>query len=314
MACSLHHGDCLEIMPALPTGSVDLILCDPPYGIVKGMNLDSWKLQTTVWDEAINPDDIFVQCERLLRVNGRLVLFSKEPYTSQLITRAHNNLPFSYRMVWKKENFSSPLGARKAPVSVFEDVLVFSKKYDSEKQHPLREYSRRVLEFVGLKSHVAVNGVLGHRRADHFFRHDTTQFGLCSRVTYNELTARFGMEQMDGFLTYDELVDIHSSFSARVFNLPPGKKHKTDLLEYARERERHHPTQKPTALLEDLIQTYSNPGDMVLDFTMGSGSTGVACIRTGRRFTGIEKDDRYFSIAGQRLQKEMSRKEETPVA
>ncbi|EEZ3584082.1 TPA: site-specific DNA-methyltransferase, partial [Escherichia coli] len=91
-----------------------------------------------------------------------------------------------------------------------------------------------------------------------------------------------------------------------VFNLPQGKKYRANILEYARERERWHPTQKPVALLEELIQTYSNPGDRVLDFTMGSGSTGVACIRTGRRFTGIEKDDRYFAVAKKRLEKENS--------
>ncbi|HDQ1119219.1 TPA: site-specific DNA-methyltransferase [Escherichia coli] len=306
MTCSLYHGDCLDIMPALPAGSVDLVLCDPPYGIIKGMNLGRRDSQTTAWDDALNPDDIFVQCERLLRVNGAMVLFSKEPNTSQLITRAHGNLPFSYRMVWKKEHFSRPLIAGKAPVSVFEDVLVFFKKYDSEKRHPLREYSRRVLAFSGMKSCKAVNKVLGHCRAEHFFRHDTMQFGLCSRDTYNELISRFGIGRMDGFLTFDEMVDIHRRFSARVFNLPSGKKHKTDVLEYACDRKRYHPTQKPTALLEDLIVTYSNPGDMVLDFTMGSGSTGVACSRTGRCFIGIEKEDRYFTIAGQRLQQELT--------
>ncbi|EHN6578066.1 site-specific DNA-methyltransferase, partial [Salmonella enterica] len=87
----------------------------------------------------------------------------------------------------------------------------------------------------------------------------------------------------------------------RVFNLPPGKRHKPNILKYARDREKYHPTQKPVALLEDIIQTWSNPGDRVLDFTMGSGSTGVACINTGRRFIGIEKERRYFDIATNRL-------------
>ncbi|EOA1337307.1 site-specific DNA-methyltransferase [Escherichia coli] len=291
-------------MPALPTGSVDLILCDPPYGTIKGMVLERWNKETTKWDTSIAPETLFPLCERVLRVNGALVLFAQDPYTSQLITRTHWNLPFSYRMVWKKEHFGNPLTARKAPVSLFEDVLVFFKKYDSEKTHPLRDYSRRVLEFAGLKSGKAVNKVLGHRRAEHFFQHDTLQFGLCMRGTYSELISRFGIDQMKGFLTYDELVAIHRLISGRVFNLPPGRKYKPNVLEYARERERYHPTQKPTAMLEDLICTYSNPGDSVLDFTMGSGSTGVACIRTGRCFAGIEKDGHYFSVAKQRLERE----------
>nr|WP_157941888.1 hypothetical protein [Escherichia coli] len=155
----------------------------------------------TTWDDAILPEKLFSLCERVLRVNGALVLFAQEPYTSQLITSAHGNLPFSYRLVWKKEHFANPLVARKAPVSLFEDVLVFFKKYDSEKTHPVREYSRRVLEFTGLKSGKAVNKVLGHRRAEHFFQYDTLQFGLCTRSTYSELISRFGIERMDGWIS-----------------------------------------------------------------------------------------------------------------
>ncbi|HCX5322094.1 TPA: site-specific DNA-methyltransferase [Escherichia coli] len=297
----LHCGDCLDIMPQLPAGSVDLVLCDPPYGTIKGLNIKGWSKGTTAWDEPIAPEKLFSLCERVLRVNGALVLFAQEPYTSQLITCAHGNLPFSYRMIWKKTHFANPLAACKAPVSLFEDVLVFFKKYDSEKSHPLREYSRRVLRFIGLKSDMAVNKVLGHRRAEHFFSYDTLQFGLCTRETYGELVTRFGINRMADFLTYDEMAAIHRRMRGRVFNLPPGRKYKTNVLEYGREHERHHPTQKPVALLEDLICTYSNPGDAVLDFTMGSGSTGVACVNTGRRFTGIEKVPEYFDTALARI-------------
>ncbi|EAN8676534.1 site-specific DNA-methyltransferase [Salmonella enterica] len=297
----LHCGDCLEVMPKIPAGCVDLVLCDPPYGTIKGLSVRGWSEETTAWDSAIAPEKLFSLCERVLRANGALVLFAQEPYTSQLITRAHGNLPFSYRLVWKKEHFANPLTVRKAPVSLFEDVLVFFKKYDSEKTHPLRAYSRRVLEFIGLRSCTAVNRVLGHRRAEHFFQFDTLQFGLCTRETYNELISCFGLELMPGFLTYDEIIAVHRRISGRVFNLPPGQKYKPNVLEYRRERERHHPTQKPVALLEDLICTYSNPGNTVLDFAMGSGSTGVACVNTGRRFTGIEKVPEYFDTALARI-------------
>ncbi|ECO0967477.1 site-specific DNA-methyltransferase, partial [Salmonella enterica subsp. enterica serovar Give] len=248
-------------MPKIPAGCVDLVLCDPPYGTIKGLSVRGWSEETTAWDSAIAPEKLFSLCERVLRANGALVLFAQEPYTSQLITRAHGNLPFSYRLVWKKEHFANPLAVRKAPVSLFEDVLVFFKKYDSEKTHPLRAYSRRVLEFIGLRSCTAVNRVLGHRRAEHFFQFDTLQFGLCTRETYNELISCFGLELMPGFLTYDEIIAVHRRISGRVFNLPPGQKYKPNVLEYRRERERHHPTQKPVALLEDLICTYSNPGN-----------------------------------------------------
>ncbi len=302
MSYRLHHGDCLNILPVLQPGSVDLILCDPPYGTIKGAELKGWDTNTTRWDDAIEPVEMFAACERVLRVNGALILFAQEPYTSRLITSAHNNLPFSYRLMWKKEHFGNPLTARKAPVSLFEDVLVFFKKYDSELCHPLREYARRILAFTGLKSDKAVNRRLSHCRAEHFFRVDTLQFGMCTAQTYRELITCLGIDRMPGFMTYDEMMKIHRSTPARIFNLPPGRKYKSNILEYARDREKYHPTQKPVALLEDLLQTYSNPGDTVLDFTMGSGSTGVACVNTGRRFIGIEKDKRYFDIATTRIE------------
>lgn len=292
-----HHGDCLDVMPTLDPGSVDLIVCDPPYGTMKGASLDTWDAATTQWDVAIAPEVLFAACERVLRVNGALVLFAQEPYTSRLITQAHNNLPFSYRMVWEKEHFGNPLQAKNAPTSYFEDVLVFFKKYELSLNHPMREYSRRVKAFTRATA-VQVERRLGHRGADHFLGCDAIQFSLPTRSTYEQLTVAYNLTTMPGFLTYDEM-----ALPQRVFNLPPGKRHKPNILKYARDREKYHPTQKPVALLEDLIQTYSNPGDTVLDFTMGSGSTGVACMNAGRRFIGIEKEQRYFDIAVARIEK-----------
>ncbi|EFS7077243.1 site-specific DNA-methyltransferase [Salmonella enterica] len=307
---TIHHGDCLDVMPTLEPGSVDLIVCDPPYGTMKGTELDSWGDMTTRWDTAIEPVALFAACERVLRVNGALVLFAQEPYTSSLITQAHNNMPFSYRLVWEKEHFANCLNVNRAPVSYFEDVLVFSKveRYDQKFDHPLREYSRRVQAFTGVTAE-QVNRTLGHRGAVHFLGCDAIQFSLPTRSTYEQLTAAYNLTAIPGFLTHDEMKAIHDNWrnsrnhQPRVFNLPPGKRHKPNILKYARDRERYHPTQKPVALLEDLIQTYSNPGDTVLDFTMGSGSTGVTCMNTGRRFIGIEKEQRYFDIATARIEK-----------
>lgn len=306
----IHHGDCLDVMPTLEPGSVDLIVCDPPYGKMKGAELDSWGDMTTQWDVAIEPVALFAACERVLRVNGALVLFAQEPYTNRLITQAHNNLPFSYRLVWEKEHFANYLNVNRAPVSYFEDVLVFSKveRYDPKFDHPLREYSRRVQAFTRATAE-QVNRTLGHRGAVHFLGCDAVQFSLPTCSTYEQLTAAYNLTAMPGFLAHDEMKAIHDNWrnsrnhQPRVFNLPPGKRHKPNILKYARDREKYHPTQKPVALLEDLIQTYSNPGDIVLDFTMGSGSTGVACMNTGRRFIGIEKEQRYFDIATARIEK-----------
>lgn len=105
---------------------------------------------------------------------------------------------------------------------------------------------------------------------------------------------------MPGFMTYDQLKEIDSNY-ARVFNLPPGQKFKSNVLSYKKDYQGLHPTQKPVALLADLIETYTRPGDVVLDFTSGSLSTGVACASINRSFIGIELDDKYFNIGVNRI-------------
>lgn len=153
----LHLGDCLEVMKSIPAGSVDMVLCDPPYGITDHE-----------WDSAISPRAIFEECNRILRTNGALILFSQEPYTSRLITEAHGNLPFSYRLVWLKDSFANHLMVNKAPVSYFEDIVVFFKKYDTLAQHPLRDYARKIMEYIG-ENQKQIDEKLGHQGANHFF-------------------------------------------------------------------------------------------------------------------------------------------------
>lgn len=287
----------------IASGSVDLILTDPPYGTVTGM-ADSAKVDhgmkgRTAWDITINPADVFEVANRILRKNGKAVLFAQEPYTSQLITQAIPNLPFCYRMIWEKDHFANSLIAKKAPVSFFEDVLVFSKAHDMESLHPLREYFAQVLEHIG-EGLKAVNERLGHRRAEHTFYIDSTQYSLCTEATYRELIEAYGIDAMEGYKAYAELREIDRKYDS-TFNLWEGKKYKSNILTYHKDYGGLHPTQKPVLLLEDLIKTYSNKGDLVVDLTMGSGSTGVACKNTERRFVGIEMNADYFAIAEQRI-------------
>ena len=122
----LWHGDCLELMKDIPDGSVDLVLTDPPYGTMKGAAIDGWKNQTTEWDTAIDPLKIFEQISRVLRPNGKAVLFSQEPYTSHLITSAIPSLPFAYRAIWYKNVHANALLAKSAMVSRYEDICIFS--------------------------------------------------------------------------------------------------------------------------------------------------------------------------------------------
>lgn len=120
---------------------------------------------------------------------------------------------------------------------------------------------------------------------------------------------------MQGFKTYQELLDMQANANIKsksVFNLWEGKGHKSNLLKYAKDSKKYHPTQKPIKLLEDLINTFSKGGDTVCDLTMGSGSTGVAAINTGRNFIGIVKDAGYFKIAQERIAQAMQQKSKLP--
>ena len=293
---NLMLGDCLERMKEIPSGSVDAIICDPPYGTVRNAGLDGWGNKKTDWDVCLDHVKMLEECNRILRTNGALVLFCQDPYTAKLMTETHGNLPFSYRMTWLKDHFANSLIAKKAPVNYTEDICVFFKKYDTLNQHPLREYSRwlMMLAKTNLKK---INSDLGHRRFEHFAYTDSTQFGLCTEKTYNEFLCFYGVSE---FKPYSELVEVDRAFN-RAFNLPEGKKYKSNVLSYKKDYSGFHPTQKPVALLEDLIKTYTNEGDTVLDFTCGSGSTGVAAKNLNRKFIGIEMLKEYFDIAKDRI-------------
>lgn len=301
----IHQGDCLELGHEIEPGSVDLILTDLPYGTVQGIGgddgIDHGMVGKTEWDVAIEPARVYDIANRILRRNGKMVLFSQEPYTTRLITGAIPNVPFSYRMIWEKDHFANSLIAKKAPVSFYEDVLVFSKTHDHEALHPLRAYGKKCSEFIN-KTRQERKLILGHRGSDHFLENssDPLQFSLCTEKTYKELVSVFKLNTMDGFMPYDELRAIDKCFDS-TFNLWDGGKHKSNIFRYKKDYDGYHPTQKPVALLEDLIKTFSNEGDLVVDLTMGSGSTCVAAQNTGRSFIGIEKEKEYVDIANERI-------------
>ena len=310
-------GDCLLESEQIESGSVDLILTDLPYGVVKMKeSAGNYKVLNTAetWDKAIEPKSIYEIANRILRKNGKMVLFSQEPYTSQLITNACRNVPFSYRMMWEKDNFANALLCNKAPVSYFEDVLVFSKahqKHDFEGAHPLRQYFKNVLVYIGRSKKEILENV--GQRVDHVFRVNSTQFSLCTEETYTDICGMYNVYNMPNFKEFAELKRIDEQYRtdliARMndefpstFNLWEGGKYKSNILRYKKDYNGYHPTQKPVLLLEDLIKTFSNEGNLVVDLTMGSGSTGVACKNTNREFIGIEKDEGYFKIAQTRIQ------------
>ncbi len=306
----LRCGDCLELMKNIPDGSVDLVLTDPPYGTMKNFGKSEAAKQIGYkdceWDDVIPIDKMFFEISRILRQGGKAIIFGQEPFTSKLITSAIPSLPFCYRAVWLKDSFGNKFMCNKAMVNRFEDICVFTKPHDAECTNELRDYFKKVLNFIGAKSCKEINTRLGHRKAEHCFYvtgkgKGSTQFSLCTEQTYNEIVSVLGIDKMDGFLTYSELARLNEKYTA-TFNLWQGGKSKSNVLEYKKDGDGYHPTQKPVALLEDLIQTYSNEGNTVLDFTMGSGSTGVACVNTNRNFIGIELDEKYFDIAQKRIE------------
>ena len=302
----LYKGDCLVESDKIENGSVDLILTDLPYGTMKGAektnkygNKNNPKHE---WDTVIDTTKIYEIANRILRKNGKMVLFAQQPFTNELINKAHKNTPFNYNMIWEKDHFANALIAKKAPLNYYEDILVFSKDYDFEGLHPLRDYFKNLLAFIGLKKKYIIEKI--GQRADHCFRVNSSQFELCKKHTYLDLIKEFGINNMEGFLNYTELEKIEQKYKS-TFNLWEGKKYKSNILKYKKDYNGYHPTQKPVLLLEDLIKTFSNEKDLVVDLTMGSGSTGVACCNTNRDFIGIELDKEYFKIAEERIKNEL---------
>ncbi len=308
MNIELIQGNCLTESDKIKDGSVDLILTDLPYGTVTNIaSSDTVKhgmQNKTNWDCVIETEKIYEIANRILRKNGKMVLFAQQPFTTELISKQIPNLPFNYSMIWKKDHFANSLIAKKAPLNYYEDVLVFSKTHDFEGIHPLRPYFKNVLEYIGLKKKTIVEEI--GQRADHCFRVDSSQFSLCTEKTYNKIIEVYGIDKMEGFRTF---ADISTESLNSTFNLWEGGKFKSNILKYKKDYNGYHPTQKPIFLLEDLIKTFSNENDLVVDLTMGSGSTAIACLNTNRNFIGIELDENYFNISKKRVEEKRKEKE-----
>ncbi len=329
----LLQGDCLELMKDIPDKSVDMILCDLPYGTT-----------ACSWDEIIPLDKLWEQYKRVIRPNGFIVLFGSQPFTTKLINSDIDN--FSHQWIWEKEQGSTPLLANMMPMKNFEDVIVFYNEYKADiyLEHPLREYFYKILCYLG-KNNKGIEKDLGHRKAEHSFyvmpkkeiinklRYGSTQFDLCTEETYNELLEVYELEEVDFILPYSELKKTDKDYYAqypRIYNPQKinGKKYisgggyikhlgsyveggkvsseryPTSIIKFNTDKSKsQHPTQKPVALMEYLIKTYTNEGDLVLDNCMGSGTTGVACVNTNRGFIGIELDEKYFDISKKRIEK-----------
>jgi len=302
----LWHGDCFSESLKIPPDSVDLILTDPPFGIMKGQGKSpaarQFGFKNCEWDQPLDPIELFTTALRLLRVNGKLVLFSQEPYTSKLITSALPSLPFSYRAIWEKETTGNHLKSNKAMLNFFEDILIFKKKNDTNYKHPLIPYARWMIEHINKKP-TEISRQLKVGKI-HFLSAQSSQLCLPSENLYDRIVETYGLSDLSGFRPYSRLKDIENRWKSQnlsVFNKWEGGAYKSNILKYRRDVGGYHPTQKPIALLSDIIKTFSNENDLVVDLTAGSGSTAIACRDSDRDCICIEKDVHFFEVARKRL-------------
>jgi site-specific DNA-methyltransferase (adenine-specific) len=263
----LYCGDCLVEMDQVADGSVDLILCDLPYGTTdrKGIS-DKGDNRVLSWDTVIPLDKLWEQYRRVLKPSGAVVLTADQPFTSQLVV---SNLEwFKYEWIWKKRKVTGFLHANARPMKETEDILVFSPmgaSGGSVKVNKNMTYNPQgLIEKKVKKKNNAKR--LGK------FLHQPEHMGEGNKLLHE------------------------TEYEQKWTNYP------SEIIEFGLDRNVIHPTQKPVALMEYLIKTYSNEGETVLDNCMGSGTTGVACKKTNRNFIGIEKETEYFTQAKERIE------------
>ena len=232
-------------MREIPDSSVDMVCCDPPYGTT-----------SIVWDKVINFSEMWKEYERVVKPKGLIVLFGSQPFSAQLIVSKLEW--FRYELVWNKNKCGSPGLAKKRPMKVHENILIFSKEsggtYNPQMEvgKPYKRESKNPEGYVSARN-------------DH-------GYGLKPVKGFENTGTRYPKS----------ILNISRDFSAQ---------------------QQVHPTQKPVPMLEWLVSTYTNEGDLVLDNCMGSGSCGVACKNIGREFIGIEKEEKYYEVACERINK-----------
>jgi len=312
----LYKGDCLIESDKIESGSVDLILTDLPYGTMKGRDYSkqpnqkegSKTAQDHNWDETLPTQKVFEIANRILRKNGKMILTAQDPFSTELKNNALPNLPYNYSCIWEKSNFANCLLINKACANFYEDILIFSKSEDIT-INQIKEYTNKIRAFINKKNYDIYDdfknaGFKKYAVLDTFNSDKARRYNFHTLETYNNLIELYGIDKMEGFMVYEEAFKIYKDFENKTlstFNLWEGKKYKSNIFKYDRSEVGYHPTQKPVLLLEDLIKTFSNECNLVVDLTMRSGSTGVACKNTNRSFIGIEKDEGYFKIAEQRI-------------
>ena len=236
---NLIKGECIEQMKLIPSGSIDAIITDPPYGTT-----------ACKWDSVIPFEPMWEQLNRIIKPNGAIVLFGSQPFTSALIMS--NPKAFKYEWIWEKTRGSNFQTLKHQPWKMHENILVFNAKG----------------VYTPQKYTVSEDKIDKRKNVNDHLTNKDGIYGKLKRTRKKDDGTRYPNS-------------IHTVKNPNNNSL--------------------HPTQKPVELMEYLIKTYTNEGETVLDFTMGSGSTGVAAKNLNRNFIGIELDDKYFNIAKERI-------------
>jgi site-specific DNA-methyltransferase (adenine-specific) len=243
-------GDCLELMKDILSGSIDMILCDLPYGYLNRSNV-------IAWDNEIDLNKLWFEYERIIKLNGVIVLTASQPFTSKLIFS--NEKLFKQEIIWCKKDSADFVNSKNRHLKAHENILIFSKGNIAN----------------GCKNKITYNpqGLLTKNKVRNVCKKNDTFMGK--------------REQQDGKEYVQEFTNYPLSYI--FFNRnDDGKKNL-------------HPTQKPIALFEYLIKTYTNEGELILDNTAGSGTTAIACLNTNRQFIVIEKEQKYYDIILKRV-------------
>jgi len=239
----VKHGDCLELMPLIPDKSIDMILCDLPYGTT-----------ACKWDTVIPFDKLWEQYDRIIKPKGAVVLTASQPFTSALLMS--NPKWFRHEWIWQKNRGSNFALLKWQPFKEHESVLVFSK--ETANYYPIKEERSES----------------GKNRCAYTFNNKVTSETINNKTFYNQDGERRSLDE-----------NLRNPSSIQKFNIEVG----------------FHPTQKPVALFEYFIKTYTNEGETVLDNCAGSGTTAIACINTNRNYICIEKEQDYYNIARVRI-------------
>mgnify|MGYP000900871689 CR=1 FL=1 len=258
VSIELKQGDCLELMKDLPSKSIDLILCDLPYGTTRNK-----------WDSVIDLELLWEQYNRIIKDRGAILLFAQTPFDKVL--RVSNLKHLRYEIIWQKTAPTGFLNAKKMPMKAHENILVFYKKLPIYNPQMTQGHPRKVTSNSSRQKSVERQQIKAAVLATNYNSYGESTVGYDSTERYPLSVQVFAKDQ---------------------------------------QKENYHPTQKPVALLEWLIKTYINEGNLVLDNCMGSGSTGVACINTKRNFIGMELTERYFEVAKERIEKAVKIKDE----